>query len=226
MMRKPEQGLVHRYMRGVRFDGPWEYRVVSPSGRKRWSCMFPDSARYVATDQEGLGWCLRRCAAVMTQRPLHAIPASQLLTAASDDPIDWRELFEGLKVQSFNTNMRASMNSLATVVERGGCALLKLVLHCRQLGSEEYATCWVWVIGVEMTPSGAAGGNSPLEHHTVKAALVVNQTWGVPWGSGFGARVSWDALGQCVLCSVDGQRLKGSCVQCVVIEPNESCKVA
>ena len=79
---------------------------------------------------------------------------------------------------------------------------------------------------VEMTPSGATGGNSQLQHHTVKAALVVNQTWGVPWGSGFGARVSWDALGQCVLCSVDGQRLKGSCVQCVVIEPNESCKVA
>ncbi len=226
MMRKPEQGLVHRYMRGVRFDGPWEYRVVNPSGRKRWSCMFPDSVRYVATDEEGLGWCLRRSVAVMTQRPLRAIPASQLLTAASDDPIDWMELFEGLKVQSSNAILQTSMNSLGTVVERGGCALLKLVLHCRQLDGVGDATCWVWVVGVEMMPPGAADGDSQPQHHCVKAALVVNQTWSVPWGSGFGARVSWDALGQCVLCSVDGQRLKGSGVQCVVIEPNESCKVA
>lgn len=225
MMRSPEQGLVHRYMRGVRFDGPWEYRVVSPSGRKRWSYMFPDTVRYVATDQEGVGWCLRRCAAVMTQQLLRAIPVSQSLTATSDDPIDWMGLFEGLKVQSSNVIMQTSMNSLGSVIEHGGCALLKLVLHRQQLGRVGDVTCWVWVIGVEMTPSGVACGNSQPQH-CVKAALVVNQNWGVPWGSGFGARVSWDGLGQCVLCSVDGQRLQGSCVQCVVIEPNESCKVA
>lgn len=211
MMRNPEQGLVHRYMRGVRFDGPWEYRVVSPSGRKRWRCMFPDSVRYVATDEEGLGWCLRRCAAVMMQRPLHVIPASQLLTATSDDPIDWMGLFEGRKIQFSNANLQTSMNSLGAVVERGGCALLKLVLHCRQLGSVVDVACWVWVVGVEMPPPGAADGNSQLQNHCVKAVLVVNQTWGVPWASGFGARLSWDALGQCVLCSVDGQRLKGRC---------------
>lgn len=225
MMRSPEQGLVHRYMRGVRFDGPWEYRVVSTSGRKRWSCMFPDSVRHVATDQEGLGWCLRRSAAVMMQRPLRAIPASQSLTATSDDPIDWMGLFEGLKVLSSNAKMHTSMNFLGAIVERGGCALLKLMLHRRHLGSIGDVACWVWVVGVEMMPPGAADGNSQPQH-CVKAALVVNQTWGVPWASGFGARVSWDALGQCVLCSVDGQRLQGSCVQCVVMEPNESCKVA
>lgn len=71
--------------------------------------MFPDSVRYVATDEEGLGWCLRRSVAVMTQRPLRAIPASQLLTATSDDPIDWMELFEGLKVQSSNAILQTSM---------------------------------------------------------------------------------------------------------------------
>lgn len=226
MMRSPEQGLVHRYMRGVRFDGPWEYRVVSPSGRKSWSYMFPDTDRGGVSDLEGLEWCLRRSAAVMTQRPLRAIPASQSLTAASDDPIDWMGLFEGLKVQSSNDILQASMNSLETVLERGGCALLKLMLHSRQLGSVGDATCWVWVVGVEMMPPRAADGSSQPQLHCVKAALVVNQTWGVPWASGFGARVSWDALGQCVLCSVDGQRLHGSCVQCVMIEPNESCKVA
>ena len=113
-----------------------------------------------------------------------------------------------------------SMNSLGAVLERGGCALLKLVLHRRQHGDLEGTACWVWVVGVEMLALlEPADGSTPPPSHAIRAALVVSHRWAAPWGSGFGARVSWDVLGQCALCSVDGARLQGRCAEIVTIAP-------
>lgn len=33
------QRLVHQYMRGIRFDGLWQYQVATPSGHKRWKLL-------------------------------------------------------------------------------------------------------------------------------------------------------------------------------------------
>jgi hypothetical protein len=218
-----DKGLIHRYMRGIRFDGPWEYRVTSPAGRRRWSYMFPDADRDSVSDPEGLEWCLRRCAAVMTQRPLLSIAVSLPLSTYADHYLGWKALFPGCEIRSATTIGTEAMNCLRTVLELGGCALLKLVLHRRQYGTLEDTVCWVWVVGVEMMELPATvEGSLSRPRHTIRAALVVSHAWGAPWGSGFGARVSWDALGQCILCSVDGERLQGQCAVVVTIAPKHS----
>ncbi|UBB15753.1 hypothetical protein [Comamonas odontotermitis] len=115
------------------------------------------------------------------------------------------------------------MNCLGTVLEHGGCALLKLVLHRRQYGQLEDSVSWVWVVGVETQAlPETVDGSKPRSSHAIRAALVVSHAWSAPWGSGFGARVSWDALGQCILCSVDGVRLQGRCAEVVTIVPKHS----
>lgn len=217
------KGLIHRYMHGIRFDGPWEYRVVSPSGRKRWSYMFPDTDPGSVSDPEGLEWCLRRCAAVMTQRPIRSIAVSLPLSTPIDDDHGGKALFPHCEIRTATTIGTESMNCLGAVLAHGGCALLKLVLQRRHYGQLEDTVCWVWVVGVEMMAlSETTGGNTPRPRHTIRAALVVSHAWSAPWGSGFGARVSWDALGQCILCSVDGERLQGRCVEVVTIGPPHS----
>ncbi|MDR2332591.1 MAG: hypothetical protein LBE61_03835 [Burkholderiaceae bacterium] len=217
------KALIHRYMHGIRFDGPWEYRIVSPSGRRRWSYMFPDTDRGSVSDPEGLEWCLRRSAAVMTQRPLRSIAVSPSLSTHADEHHGWKALFPGCEIRSATTTGTESMNYLGTALERGGCALLKLVLHRRLHGKLDDTACWVWVVGVEMMAlPETTGGNTPRPSHAIRAALVVNHVWSVPWGSGFGARVSWDALGRCILCSVDGERLQGRCAELVTIVPKHS----
>ncbi len=223
MAESADKGLIHHYMHGIRFDGPWEYRVVSPSGRRRWSYMFPDTDRESVSDPKGLEWCLRRSAAVMTQRPLRSITVPPSLSTPIDDLRGWKAQFPEYEIRSAKTIETESMNCLGTVLERGGGALLKLVLHRRHHGKLEEAACWVWVVGAEMTVlSEVAEGKTPRPSHAIRAALVVSPSWSAPWGSGFGARVSWDALGQCILCSVDGVRLPGRCVEVVTIAPKHS----
>ncbi|MGF6212632.1 hypothetical protein [Comamonas sp. 4034] len=217
------KALIHCYMHGIRFDGPWEYRVTSPSGRKRWSYMFPDTDRGSVSDPEGLEWCLRRSVAVMTQRPLRSIAVSLPLSTYADHHHGWKALFPTCEIRSFKAIGTESMNCLGTVLEHGGCALLKLILHRRHYGQLEETACWVWVVGVEMMALPATtGGNTPRSIHAIRAALVISHAWSAPWGSGFGARVSWDALGQCILCSVDGERLQGQCAEVVTIVPKHS----
>lgn len=223
MADSADKGLIHRYMHGIRFDGPWEYRVMSPAGRRRWSYMFPDADRGSVSNPEGLEWCQRRCAAVMMQRPLRSMAVSSSLSTPIDDHHGWNALFPGCEIRSATTSGTESMNCLGTVLERGGCALLKLVLHRRLHGKLEETACWVWVVGVEMMAlPETTGENTPRPSHAIRAALVVSHAWSAPWGSGFGARVSWGALGQCILCSVDGGRLQGRCVEVVTIVPKHS----
>lgn len=218
MAESADKALIHRYMRGIRFDGPWEYRVVSPSGRRRWSYLFPNTDRGSVSDPEGLEWCLRRSAAVMMQRPLRSIAVSRPLSSPIDDHHGWSAMFPGCEIRSATTTGTESMNCLGTVLERGGCVLLKLVLQRRHQGQLEDTVCWVWVVGVEMTAlSEVAEGKAPRPSYVIGAALVVNHAWSAPWGSGFGARVSRDALWQCILCSADGARLQGRCAEVVTI---------
>lgn len=223
MADSADKGLIHRYMHGIRFDGPWEYRVVSFSGRRRWSYMFPDADRGRVSDPEGLEWCVRRSAAVMTQRPLRSIAVSPSLSTHADEHHGWNALFPGYEIRTAKAIEAASMNCLGTALEHGSCALLKLVLHRRHHGKLEDSVCWVWVVGVEMMELPATvEGSLSRPRHTIRAALVVSYAWSAPWGSGFGARVSWGALGQCILCSVDGGRLEGRCVEVVTIVPKHS----
>lgn len=217
------KGFIHRYMHGMRFDGPWEYRVTSPSGRRRWSYMFPDADRGSVSDPDGLEWCLRRSAAVMTKRPLRSIAVSPSLSTSADPHPGWKALFPGCEIWNAKAIGTESMNRLGVVLEHGGCALLKLVLHRRHHGKLEGTACWVWVVGVEMTVlPETVEGSKPRPCHAIRAALVVSHAWSAPWGSGFGARVSWDALEQCILCCVDGDRLQGRCAEVVTISPKQS----
>src|SRR5256885_11343432 len=55
MTRAAGQGLVHQYMRGIRFDGLWQYQVATPSGRKRWKLLPLDAGGAQAADPDGLG---------------------------------------------------------------------------------------------------------------------------------------------------------------------------
>lgn len=220
MSEKSAQGLVHHYMRGLRFDGPWEYRMVIASGRMHWSRMLPDADRDRTSDQEGLGWSLRRIAAVMAQRPLRTIAASSSLSTHTDGRLRRKGLFPGFEIWSSKAIGADLMSRLGVVLESGGCALLKLVLQRRQYGKLEHAACWAWVVGVEMMALPDTEERSTAQpRHTIRAALVVSREWNAPWGSGFGARVSWNALGQCSLCSVDGARLEGRCAEVLFIAP-------
>ena len=223
MADSADKGLVHRYMHGIRFDGPWEHRIVSLSGRRRWSYMFPDTDRARVSDPEGLEWCLRRSAAVMTQRPIRSIAVSLPLSTPIDDDHGGKALFPHCEIWSATSIGTESMNCLGAVLTHGGCALLKLVLQRRHYGQLEDTVCWVWVVGVEMTVlPETVEGSKPRSSHAIRAGLVVSHAWSAPWGSGFGARVSWDALGECVLCSVDGVRLQGRCAEVVTIVPKHS----
>ena len=214
------QGLVHQYMRGIRFDGLWQYQVATPSGRKRWKLLPLDAGEAQAADPDGLRWCLTRCAAVMAQRPMQKDPNHAYVPTSSDNATEWEALFPECEVGRFSGMDKTSMAGLSAVMERGGCALLKLALRRRPLHSGKDAASWVWVVGVELQSwsSGPQGNCFPAKPK-VRAALVVSPSLSAPWASGFGARVSWEEAGPCVLGSVDGQRLQGRCTEVVTIAP-------
>ncbi len=214
------QGLVHQYMCGIRFDGLWQYQVATPSGRKRWKLLPLDAGGTQAADPDGLKWCLTRCAAAMAQRPMQKDPDHACIPTSSDNAPEWEALFPESEIGRFSGTDKTSMAGLAAVMERGGCALLKLALRRRPLHSGEDAASWVWVVGVELQSwsSGLQGNCSPAKPK-VRAALVVSLSLSAPWASGFGARVSWEEAGPCVLSSVDGLRLQGRCVAVVTITP-------
>ena len=217
------QGLVHQYMRGIRFDGLWQYQVATPSGRKCWKLLPLDAGEAQAVDPDGLGWCLTRCAAAMAQRPMQKDPRHTRIPTSSDSAPEWEALFPESEIGRFIGTDKASMAGLAAVMERGGCALLKLALRRRPLHSGKDAASWVWVVGVELQSwsSGPQGNCFPAQPK-VRAALVVSPSLSAPWASGFGARVSWEEAGPCVLGSVDGLRLQGRCTEVVTIAPKRS----
>lgn len=223
MTRDVGQGLVHRYMRGIRFDELWQYQVATPSGRKRWKLLLLDTGDIQAADPDGLGWCLTRCAAVMAQTLMPKDLGHTRIPASADNATEWEALFPECEIGRFSGMDKTSMAGLSAVMERGGCALLKLALRRRALCGGEDAASWVWVVGVELQPwsCGPHGNGSPAQPK-VRSALVVSPSLSAPWASGFGARVSLEEAGPCVLCSVDGQRLQGRCTEVVTITPRRS----
>ena len=226
MISTAGQGLVHQYIRGIRFDGLWRYQVALPSGRKRWKLLPLDTCDAQTADPDGLRWCLTRCAAVMAQRPMPKDPDHAYISTSSGDVTEWEALFPECEIARFIGTDKTSLACLAAVMERGGCALLKLALRRRPLHSGEDAASWVWVVGVELQSwsSGSHRNSSPAKPK-VRAALVVSPSLSAPWASGFGARVSWEETGLCVLGSVDGQRLEGHCVAVVTITPKRTPEV-
>ncbi|MDH5858810.1 hypothetical protein [Lampropedia aestuarii] len=207
-------GLVHHYMRGIRFEGLWEYQVRSPSGRMRWKQLSMHSESAQTLDEDGFEWCLRRCAAVMAQQPLRKAKIDAELSELGPDANQWKRRLPNCAIWRFNEVGESVKELLAIVLKKGGCALMKLELQRNQPKKQESDVCWVWVVGLELQRVSVADRLT-----RTMAALVVSQTWAAPWASGFGARISWDDAGQCVLCSVDGHRLQGQCFEMVAIEP-------
>lgn len=207
-------GLVHYYMRGIRFDGVWEYQVRSSSRRMRWKQLSMHSESAQASDEDGFVWCLSRCAAVMTQQPLRKAKSDAWLSEFGPDASQWKRRLPNCAIWRFKEVGESAKELLAIVLKKGGCALLKLELQRNQHSEQESDISWVWVVGLELQPVSFADRLT-----RTMAVLVVNQTWAAPWASGFGARVSWDDAGQCVLCAVDGHRLQRQCIEMVAIEP-------
>lgn len=206
-------GLVHYYMRGIRFEGLWEYQVRSVSGCMRWKQLPMHSEATQASDEDGFEWCLSRCAAVMTQQPLRKAKSDAWLSELGPDADQWIRRFQNCAIWRFNEVGESVKELLAIVLKKGGCALLKLELQRNQQTKLESEVCWVWVVGLELQRGLVADRST-----RTMAALVVSQTWAATWASGFGARVSWDDSGQFIFGSVDGHLLQGQCIEVVAIE--------
>lgn len=203
-------GLTHHYMRGIRFKGQWEYQVRSPSGRLRWRLMPLDGEKERHTNS--FAWCLSRCAAVMTQQPLHESCDDAKLTELAGDSKEWKQRVPNCLIWRFKGTGANARKRLAEALMNGGSALLKL--ERTKSAKVENDICWVWVVGVEMQKMLEADTSSKA-----MAVLVVSQEWPPSWASGYGARVSWGLNGLCVARSVEGHLLNCRCAEMVLMEP-------
>lgn len=209
----PTFHLDHRYMEGLRFDGIWEYPVQTVAGQWRWKALpLSDAPSGSATlrDPQGAWWCVRQCAAVTAQ----ARPAAKLLKGRALCPEAGQvahvlqTLLPSCEVQAEESIISRSIDDLATVLEGGGCALLRLDGDAGSDGSS--AVRWIWLVGIEMQ-HGTEGRLSAL--------LVVGPRWPAPWGSGFGAKLRPWEDGRWKLCSVDGEVMQGRVTAVIAVEP-------
>jgi len=104
MSDRSVQRLVQRYMRGIRFDGLWEYQVANSSGELRWGFLPMDEGDAGRTDPDGLGWCLCKCIVVTTQQPLQTVIDVERRLAHPMDMGDWKAPHSGYEV--VNTKLR------------------------------------------------------------------------------------------------------------------------
>ena len=202
--------LVHRYVDGLRFDGVWEYQVLTSSGRIRWKALplleAPSTAAQLL-DAQGAWWCVQRCAAFMSQRVRLTVKLSKGHTPCPQDT----EVAQALKallpdceVQIGDSILGHSVEHLAAVLEERGSALLRLE---RSTSSDSLScVCWLWVVGIE-AQYGVKG--------QIRALLVVGPRWPAPWGSGFGAKVFPYGDGYWRLSSVDGEVMHARVTACI-----------
>ena len=219
MSEKSAQGLVHHFMRGIRFDGLWEYQVKNSSGRLRWMHLPMDDADANSADPEGLGWCLTRCVSVLSEEPFQIVRAEvSRLLALKVGAADWSELVYGRSIRYTKITQDISIGYLATLLRDGGCALLKLEKSGKRRQKVTIASAWMWVMGVEQI------GTTQKSHVTtvvadeeVRAVLVVGLKFVAPWACGYGARLSGSADGGWILRSTDGHRQHVRCITIVSI---------
>lgn len=220
MSEKSAEGLVHHYMRGIRFDGLWEYQVKNASGRLRWSHLPMDDADTNSVDPEGLGWCLSRCLSVLSQQPFQIVSfeVSRLL-ALKGEAAEWNLLIYGRSIRYAKMAQDNGIGYLATLLTKGGCALLKLELMRKRRQQATIVSAWMWMIGLEQI-------GIPQDSHVTtvvtdrdaRAVLLVGLKVAAPWASGYGARLSRTADGGWVLRSTDGHSQHVRCIAMVSIE--------
>lgn len=214
MSEKSAEGLVHHYMRGIRFDGLWEYQVKNASGRLRWSHLPMDDADTNSVDPEGLGWCLSRCLSVLSQQPFQivSVEVSKLL-ALKGETAEWNVLVYGRSIRYAKMAQDIGSGYLATLLAKGGCALLKLELICKRRQQATFVSAWMWVIGVEQI--GIAQDShltTAAADRETRAVLLVGLKVAAPWASGYGARLSETEDGGWVLQSTDGHLQHVRCI--------------
>lgn len=215
--------LEHRYLQGLRFAGAWAYPMTLPSGRRRWQTLpllEPSSVRTADHDPQGAWWCVRRCAAVMGQRSLRSLRAVQQWSPAPEAAQvaqALQELLPSCLVYPSHLFSELPMAHIARLLDNGGCALLRLAFM--PYAGNTAKVYWAWVVGVETCCFVTRGEAPAITKETLQALLLVGQRWAAPWGSGFGAKLQRAGTERCMLCSVDGQRLQGSCTAVVVVTP-------
>ena len=201
------EGLVHRFMPGLQFDGLWRYAVGKES-EVHWQDMPLEPGllpRASSGDPEGAWWCVRRCVAVLGRQPWRAVhPPHRLLPHPS--VVEVAEVLQRL-LPSWAVRVEPSvtpdpMEAAARALEQGGCTLVRLAAHRRR----QPTGCWAWVVGVEAQARA-------------RSMLVVGPLWPAPWGCGYGARVMAEGPGGYQLRGTDGQYLQGDGMEMLTLMP-------
>lgn len=204
MSEKSAQGLVHHFMRGIRFDGLWEYQVKNASGRLRWRRLPMDEGDVGRTDSDGLEWCLRKCIAVAAQQSVQKI---EVLLAHVIDMGDWKSICAGYQVLHIKRSGEVTMNSVARLLEEGGYVLLKIESRGKKHQPTNVAATWVWVVGVELQITRQdLSLRDVTSSCVVRALLILWKKNSAPWG-GWVWRSPFIAERAIVLNTLDGRPL-------------------
>jgi len=201
------EGLAHRFVRGLRFDGSWQYAVRMASGRQSWRELpltLNPGARARMDDPDGAWWCVRRCVAVLRGAPWGSVRLPPGLSPRPDAQEAGRVLGSMLPgwMPLSPQDMCASLEGASHALGWGGCALVRLKLSA----AHRSAVCWAWVVGVEV-------------QERVRALLVVGPQWPPCWGCGYGARVMADPRGACHVRGTEGQHLLCDGMQVLILAP-------
>lgn len=220
MSEKSAQGLVHHFMRGIRFDGLWEYQVKNASGRLRWRRLPMDEGDVERTDSDGLEWCLRKCIAVAAQQSVQKIEDVEVLLAHVIDMGDWKSICAGYQVLHIKRSDEVTMNSVARLLEEGGYVLLKIESRGKKHQPTNVAATWVWVVGVELQITRQDLSMTDVTSScVVRALLILWKKNSAPWGGGYGARLSLPKEQECLIRSTDGHWLQGKCIEALFLVP-------
>jgi len=134
----------------------------------------------------------------------------------------WKALYAGYQVVHIKRGSEITMDSVARLLEEGGCVLLKIERRGKKRQPRKVEATWVWVVGVEM--QFAPQDPYPREitkNCVVRALLIVWKTNAPPWASGYGARFSLLKDQECLISSTDGHRLQGKCVEALFLVPKD-----
>jgi hypothetical protein len=239
--------ITHRFLPGLRFDTLWRYLARTPSGGRRWA-LLPLGAEYgVEVDPYGAWWCVRRCAAVLSQRrwqDMRLPPALSPHPLADEVGQFLRSQLPGWRVASHEGRPLDPVPVCAQALSQGGSALLQL--QCLGHSPRPQRRFWVWVVGVEwqeslmpawsMAASGATrqgflaafAPRMPPVPPRPRCLLTVPFGLGMPWSSGYTARVQMDrrdkgnerdGQNRCQVDAADGQWRECLCLTAVVVAP-------
>lgn len=201
-------GMVHRYLRGLRFEGLWRYGVLDRCRRLRWKTLpLPSPFGREADDPDGAHWGVCGCVAVLGQRIWPRARSQVRLRRHPNVPEVMQALrraLPGWAPQVMHGEADVATKTICEALEQGGCALVRLKYS---RGTRPVVT-WAWVVGVEV---GAR----------VRALLVTGVQWPAPWGCGYGARLRALATGDWQVLGTDGQSQVCEGARIVILAPDK-----